>query len=117
MWEKAESMWDLLSPVKASKSLAAEVQETQSLSTSSGVPWGGSPFVSQHHSAPAQHQSSIEYLPQNLSLPFIEPLCSELEPLSLQFLSLPCDAICQGFLRAPSHPSTTHKGVAGGCTK
>lgn len=46
-----------------SKSLAAEEQETQSLCTNYGVPWGSSPFISQQHSAFAQHQSSIDYLP------------------------------------------------------
>lgn len=42
----------------------------------------------------------------------MQPHCSELEPLCQQFLSLPCDAIYQGFLRALPHPSATHKGVA-----
>lgn len=118
MQEKAEFMWDLLCPqsVKAwllkcrkhracaptLESLGVVVplylNSTQPLH-STRVAWNICPKTSAYASQ------------------VMEPLCSELEPLSLQFLSLPCDAICQGFLRALPHPSTTHKGVAGGCRK
>lgn len=82
----AEFRWDPQSSQSA-KSPAPEAQETQSSCTSSHVSWDGIPHICQQPDQPTP-APKLQYVPPRLCSPF----ALDLQDLSLQPLSYPCDA-------------------------